>query len=89
MKEHIINIRSDTIYKFQVILKELKGDVKHCRGEKKNLEYAIDVMSRKAKNSMDEILIDNSYLKKRASVFITGGKNTKTCQQDSVLRPNT
>ena len=63
MKEHIINIRSDTIYKFQVILKELKGDVKHCRGEKKNLEYAIDVMSRKAKNSMDEILIDNSYLK--------------------------
>ena len=63
VKEHITNIRSDTIYQFQVILKELKDDVKYCRGEMKNLKYAIDVMASRTKNSMDEVLIDNSYLK--------------------------
>ena len=63
MKEQIFDIRSDTIYQCQVLLKEIKGDVKPCRIEKKNLEYAIDVMSRKAKIFMDEVLIDNSYIK--------------------------
>ena len=54
VKEQISNIRSDTIYQFQVLLKELKGDFKHCRGEKKHIEYEMHVMSRRMKKSMDK-----------------------------------
>ncbi|XP_078320228.1 uncharacterized protein LOC144621285 [Crassostrea virginica] len=63
VKEQIFNIRSDTIYQCQVLLKEIKGDVKPCRIEKKNLEYSIDAKSSRTKSSMDEVLCDNSYLK--------------------------
>nr|XP_022310169.1 uncharacterized protein LOC111115641 isoform X2 [Crassostrea virginica] len=63
VKKQIFNIRSDTIYQFQVILKELKDDVKYCRGKMKHLQYAMGVMSKRIKNSMDEVLSDDSYLK--------------------------
>ena len=62
-QKQIFKIRSDTVYQCQVVLKELKGDVKHYREEKKHLESAMDVMSRRIKRFMDEVLSDNSYLK--------------------------
>ena len=57
LKEQVITMRSDTIYQFQVLLKELNVDVK------KYPESEMDVMSRKIKNSMDEVFSDRSYLR--------------------------
>ena len=63
VKKQIFKIRSDTIYQCQVVLKELKGDVKHYREGKKHLESVMDVMSRRIKRFIDEVLSDDSYLK--------------------------
>lgn len=65
LKEQVITMRIDTIYQFQVLLKELNVDVKHQLNVdvKKYPESEMDVMSRKIKNSMDEVFKDRSYLR--------------------------
>nr|XP_022303093.1 uncharacterized protein LOC111110774 [Crassostrea virginica] len=63
MKEQIFKIRCDTIYQFQIILTELKDDIKHCLKEKEELMSAMIVMSRKIKNEMDKALGHSRYHK--------------------------
>ena len=63
LKEQIFKIRCDTIYQFQIILTELKDDIKHCLKEKKELMSAMIVMSRKIKSYMDKALGHSRYLK--------------------------
>ena len=63
LKEQIVKIQSDIVYQFQVLLSELKNDIKFSREEKKHLISAMNAISRRIKNSMDEVISDGSYYK--------------------------
>ena len=62
-QESISKIRSETIYKCQVLLHGLKPDVMICRKEIDVLKSSIQTKANRMKNAMNELFRNGSYFK--------------------------
>lgn len=57
----ITKIRSDFIYKSQVMLSLVKPDMINCREMLRHLESAMETKAKKIKDTIDRVLTDDSY----------------------------